>query len=93
MKIRLLYNLRDKHPMHKSSCGPHDLSADWDTPGTIQCLEKSLRNIGFDVIGTCYDQEIVKDWIRSDSLIFSICEMTGGAYREALISSLCDEWR
>jgi D-alanine-D-alanine ligase len=90
MELRLLYNLRNEHPAYRDRVGPQDLSADWDTQETIQLLEASLRRIGFDVVSTSYAQDAIRDLVGSDSLVFSICEMLGGAYREALVPSLCE---
>lgn len=89
MELRLIYNLRSGHPGKKDDA-PFDVDADWDIPDTIYHLEKALEEIGFNVIDICCDREIVTKLAASDSLVFSICEMVGGAYREALIPSLCE---
>lgn len=89
MEIRLVYNLRSKYPGKKDS-DPPDLDADWDIPDTIFHLKKALEKVGFDVIDICCDRDIAPKLTNSNSLVFNICEMTGGAYREALIPSLCE---
>lgn len=89
MELRLVYNLRGEHP-RKMGDYPPDIDADWDTPETISLLRSSLIQIGFDVVDICCSRNIVKELIKSQSLIFNICEMAQGAYREALIPSLCE---
>ncbi|MFG3817969.1 D-alanine--D-alanine ligase family protein [Limnothrix redekei] len=89
MKLQLVYNLRSEHP-HKASDCPVDADADWDTPETISFLNTSLTRIGFDVTEVRFSREAVQHIIQREVLIFNICEMTGGAYREALIPSLCE---
>jgi D-alanine--D-alanine ligase len=89
MELRLIYNLRSGHPGKKDGA-PFDVDADWDIPDTISHIKKTLEKVGFNVIDICCDYEIVTKLAVSDSLVFSICEMVGGAYREALIPSLCE---
>ncbi|MBE9118917.1 ATP-grasp domain-containing protein [Lusitaniella coriacea LEGE 07157] len=89
MKIRLVYNLRSKYPGKKDD-DPPDVDADWDIPETIFYLKKSLEKVGFDVIDICCDRDIATKLADSNSLVFNICEMIGGAYREAIVPSLCE---
>lgn len=89
MEISLVYNLRENHPFKKGSY-PADIDADWDIIDTIKCLQETLEEIGFCVNTICCDYQIVKELASSNSLVFSICEMLGGSYRESLIPSLCE---
>lgn len=89
MEINLVYNLRENHPLNKETC-PIDINADWDVIDTINCLEDGLKKIGFDVNSISCDEQIVQRIANSNCLVFSICEMFGGSYREALIPSLCE---
>lgn len=89
MKINLVYNLRENHPFKKGSY-PIDIDADWDIMDTINCLQHTLKEIGFYVNSIAYDEQIVAKIASSDCLVFSICEMFGGSYRESLIPSLCE---
>lgn len=89
MEIRLVYNLRSKYPGRKDN-DPPDLDADWDIPDTIFHLKKALEKVGFDVIDICCDRDIGTKLADSNSLVFNICEMIGGSYREAIVPSLCE---
>jgi D-alanine-D-alanine ligase len=89
VELRLVYNLRSKHPSKKDNAPP-DIDADWDIPDTIYHLKKTLEKVGFEVVDICCNHEIATKLAVSDSLVFNICEMIGGAYREALIPSLCE---
>lgn len=89
MELRLVYNLRSKYPGQKGDYPP-DFDAEWDIPYTIFHLKKTLEKIGFEVIDICCVPDIATKLTNSNSLVFNICEMTGGAYREALIPSLCE---
>jgi D-alanine-D-alanine ligase len=90
MEIRLLYNLRSEYPRNRLSGIPSDIDADWDTPDTIFRLRSCLEKIGFDVVEILCDHSVVERLTSSNSLVFNICEMVGGSYREALIPSLCE---
>jgi D-alanine-D-alanine ligase len=89
MELRLIYNLRTEYP-NKQDKSPLDIDAEWDIPDTIYFLKQTLEKIGFNVIDICCDHEITTNISASSSLVFNICEMTGGSYREALIPSLCE---
>jgi D-alanine-D-alanine ligase len=89
MEMNLVYNLRENHPLKKES-SPIDIDADWDTIDTIDSLQKTLEKIGFNVNTISCDHQIVQKLSSSNCLVFSICEMTGGSYRESLIPSLCE---
>jgi len=89
VQLRLVYNLRSKHPSQKDDAPP-DINADWDIPDTIEHLKKALEKVGFNVVDICCNHEVATKLAVSDSLVFNICEMIGGAYREALIPSLCE---
>ncbi len=92
MKINLIYNLRENHPLKKGNY-PLDIDADWDMMDTINCLQQTLQEIGFDVESISCDEKIVQKIAYSNCLVFSICEMFGGSYRESLIPSLCEVLR
>lgn len=85
-ELILLYNLRQDFP--KTEIVHPDISADWDIPETIELLKSGLTAIGFNVDGITYNSTNIDYVLRSKKLVFNICEMYGGAYREALIPSL-----
>lgn len=89
MEINLVYNLRENHPLPKQNY-PLDIDADWDIMETINCLQQTLKEIGFYVNPIACDDQIVTKLANSTFLVFSICEMFGGSYRESLIPSLCE---
>ncbi|MEN9612430.1 MAG: D-alanine-D-alanine ligase / aminopeptidase [Bacteroidota bacterium] len=67
-----------------------DISADWDIPETIHFLSSGLESIGYTVSKVPYTPTIIKELYHFNGIVFNICEMYGGAYREALIPSLCE---
>lgn len=87
-ELLLLYNLRENFP-NKDNIHP-DISADWDIPETIDLLSKCIREIGFNVKNVSYDLASLKLLSNFKGIVFSICEMTGGSFREALIPSFCE---
>lgn len=86
--LTLLYNLREDFP-EKELVHP-DISADWDIFETIVLLKDGLTSIGFNVESIPYNSTNIKYILKSPKMVFNICEMHGGAYREAIIPSLLE---
>lgn len=86
--LHILYNLRSDFPA-EANIHP-DISADWDIPETIQLLHQGLENIGYGVTDMPYKERTPNDIHGFDGIVFNICEMYGGSFREALIPSLCE---
>ncbi|HMM78739.1 MAG TPA: ATP-grasp domain-containing protein [Pyrinomonadaceae bacterium] len=87
--LALVYNLRlDYQPQFEGE--PSDLSADWDIPDTVALLRDGLTGIGYNVLDFRYGPDTPQELVKANALIFSICEMAGGSYRESLIPSFCE---
>lgn len=86
--LTLLYNLRRNYP--KSRLIHPDISADWDIAETIELLHKGLEAIGFQVEDLSFTPEVINSLEKSRHMIFNICEMYGGSYREALVPALLE---
>lgn len=84
----LLHNLR-KDFLQSDIIHP-DISADWDIPETINFLSKGLESIGYSVSSIPYHPSIISELQNFNGIVFNICEMYGGVYRESLIPSLCE---
>jgi D-alanine-D-alanine ligase len=87
--LALLYNLRVNYP-HSGVELPNDIDADWDIPETIIHLKEGLSEIGYEVLDIGYDRDTPKILSSLNALIFNICEMHGGSFRESLVPSLCE---
>lgn len=87
-EITLLYNLREHFPTSEEI--HPDISADWDIPETIELLANCIANLGFSVKKRNYDDSTIEYLTNYKGLVFNICEMVGGSYREALVPSLCE---
>jgi D-alanine-D-alanine ligase len=88
-RLALLYNLRIDFPRSKVK-SPDDIDADWDIPETIFYLKEGLSEVGYEVIDVGYNKETPKILPSLNALVFNICEMHGGSYRESLVPSLCE---
>ena len=87
--LGLFYNLRDDFEGLNNA--PSDADADWDILETITLLKDGLRSSGFDVIDIGNPVLLANSKvIEQFDLVFSICEMTGYRYREALVPSFCE---
>ncbi len=88
-EILLLYNLRENFPTEENI--HPDISADWDIPETIDLLYKCMTEMGLQVTKQSYEpNNTPSQLLNYDGIVFSICEMTGGSFREALIPSFCE---
>src|SRR5262249_83558 len=89
MKVGLTYNLgSDYHPKEDD---PIDAAAEFDTPATIEGLQKAIQANGHEpvLIG---DGEKLFRWLSNNSvdLVFNIAEGYNGRGREAQIPALLE---
>lgn len=90
-KIRLafLYNRRKEYP--KNSSDPLDIDAEWDDDDTIDEIEKVLKESSFDVVSHSNPEILLdQDFRKQIDLVFSICEMRGGSFRESIVPAICE---
>lgn len=89
LRIGLFFNLQED--FHKTDLDPPDADAEWDRWETVQGLESALGQCGFSVRRIGDPRRLLEQRLRSSiDLVFSICEMRGGSFREALVPSLCE---
>lgn len=89
LRIGLLYNLRKD--FEKNINHPNDIDADWDVVETIENLKASLFTLGCKVVDIKDPLLIMKSSIRNSiDVVFNICEMSNGSFRESLVPSLCE---
>lgn len=89
-RIGLFYNLAANYPPELNTSG--DLHLEWDSDETILDLKDGLASIGCEILDIGDPKQLLDANVRSSvDIVFSICEMYGGRYRESIVPSLC-EW-
>jgi D-alanine-D-alanine ligase len=91
MKVGLTYDLKEYYLAHGMS---EEDAAEFDTPDTIEGIESSLKNLGFetDRIGNIF--ELAARLVAGDrwDMVFNIAEGVRGFAREAQIPALLDAY-
>lgn len=88
MIIGLCANLRKD--FHFDPNGPPDQSADWDIEETIIHMRSALERLQHTVKFLDPKQVLGCQEKHSIDFVLSICEMTGGPFRESLVPALCE---
>ncbi|MEW6264965.1 MAG: D-alanine--D-alanine ligase [Thermodesulfobacteriota bacterium] len=91
MKVGLTYDLRDEY--RGLDLDEEDL-AEFDSPQTIEALEKTLRSLGYETERIGHGRNLVKLLAegRRWDLVFNIAEGLYGYGREALIPALLEAY-
>jgi len=88
MKIGFCANLRRDFPFDPD--GPSDQSADWDIIDTISHVQSAIERLNH-TVQLLEPAEILGCKVTHGiDAILSICEMTGGPFRESIVPTLCE---
>ncbi|MDI6774880.1 MAG: D-alanine--D-alanine ligase [Verrucomicrobiota bacterium] len=88
-RIGLVYDLRDAYLAEGFS--PDDV-AEFDSPSTIDALDRALRSLGFQVVRIGHGRRLAERLARGDrwDLVFTIAEGLRGRSREAQAPALLE---
>ena len=89
MKIGLTYDLRDDYLAEGYG---EEETAEFDRSSTIEAIESTLRELGFETDRVGHVRNLVKRLANGDrwDLVFNICEGMFGIAREAQVPALLD---
>jgi D-alanine-D-alanine ligase-like ATP-grasp enzyme len=69
---------------------PNDMDAEWDTLETIEEIQRGLKQNKFEVVNLGDPKLLLSDAAyQGIDIVFSIWEMQGYRFREAIVPSLC----
>lgn len=91
MKIGFTYDLRSAYLAMGYS---EEETAEFDRESTIEAIEKTLQNLGFEVDRIGHVKQLVERFYKGDrwDLVFNICEGMYGIGREAQVPALLDAY-
>jgi D-alanine-D-alanine ligase len=91
MKLRIGYCYNLIKDFQKKVHQPKDIDAEWTTEYDVKTLHQGLVDAGFDVVDIGNPINLLeKKNINNVDIVFSIAEMDGYRYREAIASTLCE---
>lgn len=88
MRIGFCANLRPDFPFDPE--GPSDQSADWDIKDTVSHVQSAIERLNHTVQLLEPAQILGCRKTYGIDAILSICEMTGGPFRESIVPTLCE---
>jgi D-alanine-D-alanine ligase len=91
MRVGFTYDLRSAYLAMGYS---EEETAEFDRESTIEAIEKTLQNLGFEVDRIGHVKQLVERLHKGDSwdLVFNICEGMHGIAREAQVPALLDAY-
>jgi len=92
MKIGITYDLQSDYLKEGFT---KEEAAEFDKEDTIDAIENTLKEIGFETIRIGNVKELTRRLAHGDSwdLVFNICEGMYGVGREAQVPALLDAWK
>ncbi len=89
LKVALVYNLI--HPEILQPNAPIDAIAEYDSPETVEAVQKALEADGHEVILLEADEAIAENLRHTrPDIVFNIAEGLRGLYRESHVPAICE---